>query len=101
MKESDKLIWVLSIIKANNFTFKVIHLEMENQRSNLLIKYLQHKYKGRRIILIWDGASYHKYGEFRDFLSTVNSDKEPEKWSITCILFTPNAPQQNPVEDIW
>ena len=36
MKESDKLIWMLSIIKANNFTFKVIHLEMENQRSNLL-----------------------------------------------------------------
>ena len=65
------------------------------------IKYLQDKYKGRRIILIWDGASYHKYGEFRDFLSTVNSDKEPENWSITCILFAPNAPQQNPVEDIW
>jgi transposase len=51
--------------------------------------------------LIWDGASYHKYGEFRDFLLEVNGDKEPENWSITCILFAPNAPQQNPVEDIW
>ncbi len=29
-------------------------------------------------MLIWDGASYHKYGEVRDFLSTVNGDKEPE-----------------------
>ena len=65
------------------------------------IKFLPNKYKGRIIILILDGASYHKYGEFRDFLLTVNSDKEPENWSITCILFAPNAPQQNPVEDIW
>jgi len=66
-----------------------------------LIKYLPYKYKGRRIILIWDEASYHKYGEFRDFLSTVNGDKKPENWSITCILFALNSPQQNPVEDIW
>ncbi|WP_293352233.1 MULTISPECIES: IS630 family transposase [unclassified Microcoleus] len=65
------------------------------------IKYLQDKYKGRRIILIWDGASYHRYGEFKDYLLSVNADKEPDNWSITCILFAPNAPEQNPVEDIW
>ena len=53
------------------------------------------------MILIWDGASYHIYGEFRDYLSLVNRDKEPETWSITCILFAPYAPEQNPVEDIW
>ena len=51
--------------------------------------------------MIWDRPSYHKYGEFRDFLASVNSDKEPSNGSITCILFDPNAPQQNPVEDIW
>jgi hypothetical protein len=51
--------------------------------------------------LIWDGGSYHKYGEFRDFLLELNGDKEPDNWSITCILLAPNAPQQNPVEDIW
>jgi transposase len=62
---------------------------------------LQKKYKNRKIILIWDGASYHKYGEFRDFLLELNGEKEPDDWSITCILFAPNAPQQNPVEDIW
>jgi len=31
----------------------------------------------------------------------TNGDKKPENWSINCILFAPNAPQQNPVEDIW
>lgn len=31
----------------------------------------------------------------------VNADKKSDDWQITCILFAPNAPQQNPVEDIW
>ena len=51
--------------------------------------------------MILDGTSYHKYGELRDFLCSVNRDKEPSEWLITCILFAPNSPQQNPVEDIW
>ncbi|MEG4516998.1 MULTISPECIES: transposase [unclassified Microcoleus] len=100
MKESDKLILVISIIKANNFTF-FRHPSGSGKSTVKFIKFLPDKYKARRIILIWDGASYDKYGEFRDFLSTVNSDKEPDNLSITCILFAPNAPQQNPVEDIW
>jgi len=65
------------------------------------IKYLQNKYKNRKIILSWDGASYHKYGEFREFLLELNGGKEPDNWPITCILFASNAPQQNPVKDIW
>ncbi len=82
--------------------FHVQGYECGNGKSTVeFIKYLQSKYKERRIILIWDGASYHRYGEFRDYLSSVNHDKEHENWLITCILFAPNAPEQNPVEDIW
>ena len=65
------------------------------------IKYLQKQYPGKRIVLIWDGASYHKSAEFKAFLATVNEHCEPEQWQVTCILFAPNAPEQNPVEDIW
>jgi transposase len=43
----------------------------------------------------------NRFGEFRNFLSEINGDKEPDDFLITCILFAPNAPQQNPVEDIW
>ena len=64
------------------------------------VKYLRLQYPGQRITLIWDGASCHKSDEFKAFLTTVN-DCEPEQWQITCILFAPNAPEQNPVEDIW
>ena len=90
---------------ALNYQSKQFHVQSypsgEGKSTVKFIKYLQNKYKERRIILIWDGASYHKYGEIRDILSSVNRDKEPKEWSITCILFAPNLPQQNPVEDIW
>jgi transposase len=65
------------------------------------MKYLQTQYPGRRIALIWDGASYHKSQEIKDFLASTNDGKEESQWEYTCILFAPNAPEQNPVEDVW
>ena len=54
-----------------------------------------------RLTIIWDGATYHKSQELREYLEVVNTGKFSEKWQINCILFAPNAPEQNPVEDIW
>lgn len=54
-----------------------------------------------RLLIIWDGASYHKYSEMKDYLSKVNQGLEPQEWRVHCVLFAPNAPEQNPVEDIW
>ena len=65
------------------------------------VKHLREKYIGKKIILIWDGASYHRFGEFRDYLEKLNHGISPEKWLVTCVLFAPNAPQQNPIEDVW
>ena len=58
-------------------------------------------YENKKIMILWDGASYHRFSAFRDYLSELNRDLPPEKWQITCELFAPNAPEQNPVEDIW
>jgi len=65
------------------------------------IKYLQSQRPEQRIALIWDRAKYYKSDEIKEFLAAINDDYEPGNWSITCILFAPNAPEQNPVEDIW
>lgn len=54
-----------------------------------------------RIALIWDGASYHRSQALRDYLESVNQGLEQSDWKITCIRLAPNAPEQNPVEDIW
>jgi len=65
------------------------------------IKYLQQERPAQRLALIWDGASYHKSNEVKDFLAAINDGYSASKWRVTCILFAPNAPEQNPVEDVW
>lgn len=65
------------------------------------IKHLQQQRPGQRIVLIWDGASYHKSDEVKEFLASVNTGQDASQWQVTCILFAPNAPEQNPVEDVW
>jgi transposase len=37
----------------------------------------------------------------QQFLAQVNGDLPQDQWQITCVRLAPNAPQQNPVEDIW
>jgi transposase len=65
------------------------------------VKYLQKELNNKKLLIIWDGASYHKFSEMREYLQQINKDLPPEEWQITCELFAPNAPEQNPVEDIW
>lgn len=54
-----------------------------------------------KTLLIWDGASYHRGEEMKRFLTQENQELPPEKWSVTCCLFAPYSPQENPVEAIW
>lgn len=65
------------------------------------LKWLQSQRPGHRLVLIWDGASYHKYAETRAYLEEVNAGLPEAEWKITCLLFAPHAPEQNPVEDVW
>jgi transposase len=55
----------------------------------------------QKLLLIWDGASYHRGEEVKKLLAIENEGKEKEDWSITCHLFAPYAPEENPVEEIW
>lgn len=65
------------------------------------LNYLLAQRPGKRIVVIWDGATYHYSEEFRNYLDKVNQNLQPAAWQITCIRFAPHAPEQNPVEDIW
>lgn len=62
---------------------------------------LQALYPQAKLLFIWDGASYHQYAEMQAYLREVNQGLEKPAWEITCELFASNAPEQNPVEDIW
>jgi transposase len=65
------------------------------------IQYLREQRPGQKLAIFWDGARYHDSQQFRDFLKELNEGLEEDEWLITCTKFAPNAPEQNPVEDIW
>ena len=65
------------------------------------VKYLRSLFPESRHLIIWDGASYHKYKEMADYLKDINQGIEKENWPVTCELFAPHDPDQNPVEDVW
>ena len=39
--------------------------------------------------------------EVKDYLQSLNTGRAPQSFQLTCIRFAPNAPEQNPVEDVW
>lgn len=65
------------------------------------VKYLREKNRGAKLVIIWDGATYHYSQEFREYLEKINHDKLEREWLIRCIKLAPNAPEQNPIEDVW
>ncbi len=54
-----------------------------------------------KMLLIWGGASYHKGKEVQNYLTDINVGLNENDWRIFCVLLAPNAPEKNPVEDIW
>ena len=37
----------------------------------------------------------------QEYLDGVNLHLARDAWQVTCTLFAPNAPEQNPREDVW
>lgn len=55
--------------------FFVREYEAGNSKNTVLfVKYLQSLNTGARILIFWDGASYHKYAEMREDLGLVNQN---------------------------
>jgi transposase len=89
-------------IDARTGELTVIPVQAGNTRWTLIfVEYLRQRYEGKQIIVCWDGASYHRSIELREYLENVNQGREPAEWEITCVQFAPNAPDQNPIEDVW
>ena len=67
----------------------------------LFMRYLQRCRPDQQLLIFWDGASYHRQKEMRDFLQQINGDRPPEQWKVICFPLAPYASQENPVEDVW
>ncbi|WP_287525763.1 transposase [Okeania sp. SIO2C2] len=62
------------------------------------VKHLRIQSEEAKIVLIWDGSSYHRSQEFRKFLATINTQTNI---TVHCLRFGPYAPSENPIENIW
>ena len=71
------------------------------QNTIAYLQYLRAQFPQQRLLLLWDGASYHRSHQLRDFLAQMNDGLPEAQWSIHCIQFAPNDPRQNPIEDVW
>ena len=56
------------------------------------LNYKQEQRPHQRIAIIWDGASYHRSQEVKDYLQSLNTERPQPSWQLTCIRFAPNAP---------
>lgn len=65
------------------------------------VQSLRDKYATKRLIIVWDGATYHKGTEMLTYLGELNTGSTSKEWPVTCCTFAPHAPEQNPIEDIW
>ncbi len=45
--------------------------------------------------------SYYGAINYRQYLEKANQGKLEKDWLIKCIKLAPNAPEQNPIEDVW
>ena len=82
--------------------FLVVGYTQANSESTIeFLDYLRFTYPQQRLAIFWDGASYHRSRELKTYLQSLNQNLEEENRLITCIRFAPNAPEQNPVEDVW
>lgn len=90
---------------ALNFVTRQLHLKAfpagNSQHTVAYLQWLQELYPGQKLLLLWDGATYHRDGAMKEFLAEVNAGLKAADWRITLCRFAPNAPEQNPVEEVW
>jgi len=90
----------LSFYGALNVKTGKCHLmDAPYQKSKLTVEFLRRLedyYQGQKVLLIWDGAPWHR-GEVRKYLK-----KETEKrWQLEIMYFPPYSPDLNPQEHVW
>jgi transposase len=90
---------------AINLVTRAVHLQErtagDGESTVAYIRWCQSLYPAKKLLFVWDGASYHRGAEMQAFLARENADLSEEDWKVTCLLFAPNAPEQNPTEDLW
>jgi transposase len=65
------------------------------------LQWCQTLYPDKPLVFLWDGASSHRGEDLQEFLAETNGGLAEADGKVTCMRFAPNAPEQNPTEDVW
>lgn len=80
----------------------VMPAEAGNSENSVnFLKTLRGNFQGRRLLVIWDRAPYHRGDLVKAYLQELNGDRPEQERLIHLEYFAPNAPEQNPMEDVW
>jgi transposase len=72
-----------------------------SEHSVIFLKALRRNFQGRRLLVLWDRAPYHRGDLVKAYLQELNGDRPEQERLIHLEYFAPNAPEQNPMEDVW
>ena len=90
---------------AVNFQTQQFHLKAFPSGNGIhtvsYVKWLRQLYPDARLWLIVGWRQLSSLCWNAGLSGTGQCCLTEEEWVVTCLLFAPNAPQQNPVEDIW
>lgn len=73
-------------------------LDAPRQNSGYTVRFLRKLegyYKGKKVLLIWDGAPWHR-GKVKDYLK-----EEDKNWRLELMYFPAYSPDLNPQEQVW
>jgi len=62
---------------------------------------LRRNFQGRRLLIFWDRATYHRGDLIKSYLRRLHGERPEAERLIHIEYFAPNAPEQNPMEDVW
>jgi transposase len=82
----------LNIKTGREHAFKTEKINSEETRK--ILDQIGNLYKNKKIILIWDGAPWHRSDEIKEFLTST-------KHSFQLFRFPPYTPDENPQEHVW
>lgn len=65
------------------------------------LKAFRQNFQGRWLVILWDRASYHRGDLVKAYLKDLKENCPEQERLIHLEYFAPNAPEQNPMEDVW
>lgn len=91
-RENRSVYGFLNIINGVQHAYKTMRQNSLNTCK--VLDQLCNYYKGKKIVLLWDNASWHRSKDIKKWLSAT-------KHNIHLIAFPPYSPELNPQEHVW